>query len=344
MIEATDLRPESIQTPGLLSQEFIQAREQCWVKPEGPVWGGCGDDRHPTEISATALATANPNIMRADEAYASIYGGAAGMAKNVIITGVAQYGPGFIEQIGGFEGAFARVVSYLNEDESPQAIKPILHSAEGNENEDGTFCTHGDAATGCAYCGGVGAISALLVDEASATIRNAARAEQRLVFGTDTYTGELLMAHRTFLANATEGQGASFAVDRAAYIKQVEQGMPVMILAGKHVAADTGGVISNFELGVVGSAERAALDGMDFYRQDIAPITAAIVRNFRRHRVELDPEILMRSFQLDSTPVRAVLASHDANPALQGVLEPTNLGMGFRGDPTDAIEQIRHAI
>lgn len=326
---------------GQLSAEFIAAREPYWVKQERPVWGGCGDDRPITEQSAQELADESPETLSPLEGYASVYGGAAGIAKAIIITGIVQYGPDFVQKVGGFDVMLERVVRVMGEDTSDQAVKPILHSAEGNENADGTFCAHGEAATGCAYCGGVGATSDLLVGD-DALIRNVARDEQVDTFGSDQYVDEILDAHRVFLELATGGKGGALAVDRTAYIKLVEETlMPVMILAGKHAAAARTGVITNFELGTIGSANQAHEAGMDFYRQDIAQITAAILRNFREY--DLNPEILLRQFKLDETPVRAVLAAHDADPELQGRLDPRNLPAGFRGDPHAAIAALRQA-
>ena len=339
VVAAGDVHIKPPEVHGQLSPEFIVAREQHWIKQEQPAWGGCGDDRPITEQSAEELAAQAPEALSPLEAYASIYGGAAGITKAMLIAGIVQYGPDFVQNVGGFEGMLERVVRVMGADTSDQAIKPILHSAEGNENADGTFCMHGDAATGCAYCGGVGATSDLLVGD-NALIRNVARDDQVAVFGSDQYVDELLDAHRQFLELATSGKGGAFAVDREAYIKLAqESGMSVMVLAGKHAAAKGTGVISNFELGTIGSANQAHDAGMDFYRQDIAQITAAILRNFREY--DLSPELLFRQFMLDATPVRAVLAAHDADPELQGKLDPRNLPAGYRGDPRAAIETLQ---
>jgi hypothetical protein len=326
------------QATGQLSPEFIAEREHFFVRQEAPVWGACGDDRPATEQSVAELTAIAPEVTPANEAYASVFGGAAGMAKNVMLAGIIKHGPQFVAEVGGFDGLYEMIVQKLTVDESDQAVYPLLHSAAGNENEDGSFCTHGEAATGCAYCGGVGATSALLTDEASSLIRDVARDDQISTFGDDQYVDQLLAAHTTFLESGTSGQGGAFTVDRQTYIAQVQKNRPVMILAGSHAGAKGSGVIANFEVGTVGSAGRASKAGMDFYRLDIAQVTAALQRNLRE--LELDSEVLMRAFLLDATPVRAVLAAHDADPDLHDNLDPRNLGAGFRGDPQAAIAQL----
>jgi hypothetical protein len=329
------------QASGQLSPEFIAEREAFFVPQEAPVWGACGDDRPATEQSVAELAASAPEVTPANEAYASVFGGAAGMTKNVMLAGIVQHGPQFVAEIGGFEGLYETIVQKLTADTSDQAVYPVLHSAAGNENADGSFCAHGSAATGCAYCGGVGATSALLTDEASPLIRDVARQDQITIFGDDQHVDSLLAAHSTFLESATAGQGSDFTVDRQAYIAQVEKGRPVMILAGSHASAKGTGVIANFELGTIGSAGQASAAGKDFYRLDVGQVTAALVRNLPE--LQLDPEVLMRAFVFDATPVRAVLAAHDADPALHDKLDPRNLGAGFHGDPHAAIAELTTA-
>jgi len=341
MSTVTNIDTSTEQAAGQLSPEFIAEREAFFVRQEAPVWGACGDDRPATEPSVAALAAAAPEATPANEAYASVFGGAAGMAKNIMLAGIVTHGPQFVAEIGGFEGAYETVVQKLLADKSDQAVYPLLHSAAGNENEDGSFCAHGSAAIGCAYCGGVGATSALLTDEASSLIRDVARDDQVSIFGDDQHVDDLLAAHTVFLESATSGQGKDFVMDRPAYTAQVEKGRPVMILAGTHASAKGTGVISNFEIGTVGSAGRAGEAGKDFYRLDVAQVTAALLRNLPE--LELDPEVLMRAFVLDATPVRAVLAAHDADPELHGNLDPRKLGNGFRGDARAAIATLRSA-
>jgi hypothetical protein len=259
----------------------------------------------------------------------------------------AERGSELIQQVGGFEGMLKQVISVMGSDESDQAIIPLLHSAEDNEEADGTFCMHGSSPTGCAYCGGVGATSVLILDESrffddGATIASVAEKDQLLTFGERNHVNfsALLMAHQIFLDVATGGVGGNLTVSRQDYIDQINNGVPVMILAGSHASVDGTGVVHNFVLGDIGSANMANQDGLPFYRQDIAQITMAVLRNFPE--LNLDPEVLMRAFMLDSTPVRTVLASHDA--ALHGSLDPRNLAMGARGNPWVSVEQINLAL
>ena len=233
------------------------------------------------------------------------------------------------------------IVSRMGADRDRRAVKPILHSAANNEHPYGAFNVHGHDSMGCAYCGGVGATSALLLDTDSTLISSIAKTDQVAIFGNDRYTNELFEAHSIFLELATEGHGGGFAVNRQDYVNQIKRGMPVMILAGSHAAARDTGLIHNFDTETVGSASKAAADGKAFYRQDITRVTEAILRNFPE--LDLDPEVLMRAFLLDSTPVRAVLASHDNDPTINGKLDPRNLAIGIRGNVRAAIERLRLA-
>lgn len=114
-----------------------------------------------------------------------------------------------------------------------------------------------------------------------------------------------------------------------------------MMLAGKpHTAAKGSGLIVNFDSTKVRNSTGANKDGKDFYSNDIAAVTAAVLETFKEYN--LDPELLMRAILLDSTPVRAVLASHDNDPQLAGKLDPRNLALGVYGDPQQALSDLRH--
>jgi hypothetical protein len=335
----SNLTHENTDTePGYLSLEFIAEREAFFVDRSGKkVALGCGDDRAVTAQSAQNFTEIYPDALPLNEGYASIYGAAAGIAKNVIITGIVQYGPEFVGRIGGFNGALAHAAKSMLDDKDPEAVRPALHSAESNENNAVSFDEETDGKVGCAYAEGVGATSALLVSEDDALIRDQARRDQSFVFGNDEHTAELLNAHQIFLETATNGKAGDFAVSREAY---AASDMPVMILAGGHTGAKGSGLIHNFDLRRIRSSAAANEQGKDFYNQDVAIVTAATLRAFKDYN--LDPEILMRAFVLDSTPVRAVLASGDTDPELMGKLDPQNLAMGILGDPQAAIAELRN--
>jgi hypothetical protein len=332
-------RANDIETkPGRLPAEFIEAREDCWVAQTGPAWVGCGDDREATAMSAQELIHTAPEITPANEAYASIFGGIEGVAKNILIVGSIQY-PDFTKQVGGMNGITDKLIRFAKDNRSTTALSYTLHSAEGNENPDGTFCAHGNSPVGCAYCGGVGATSALLTDESDSLIRDVAREDQVEIFGSDEGVDALLDAHRAFLVEGTDGKGGDYAVGREDYVELTKKGVPVMILAGQHTAAKNTGLVHNFEPSTLGSSQKAAAGDKRFYREDVAAVTADILTIFREYN--LNPDLLLRSFVLDSTPVRAVLAAHDSDPELNGKLDPRNLAMGWRGDPRKALEGLR---
>lgn len=328
---------------GYLSQEFVQEREQFYTERNGAIYLGCGDDRTTTEASNRKLAELHPEAMPTHEGYASIYGGLAGVAKNVIVTGVAQYGPSFADSIGGFAGAMDKLITYSQTDTSDARIIPTLHSAEGNEQSaDSISHTDENPATGCAYAGGVGATAALLVDPNNTLIRDIARRDQEEVFGRDDEAVDALLKGQGFFADQ---YGADFAVNRAQYIEldtptSERNAVPMMILAGSHTSARTSGVISNFDLATIGDAQSAHQQGKDFYREDIAVAAELALRAFPE--AALDAELLLRSFQLDSTPVRAVLVAHDSDEALKGKLDPRELPMGIRGNVEQAIATLQN--
>lgn len=323
--------------PGYLPAEFVAEREQFYVDHASKkVLLGCGDDRSVTTQSSAKIAAQYADALPLSEGYASMYGAASGVAKNVLVVGVVQHGAAFVEQIGGFDGAFEKAVSGLLADNSN--VLPALHSAESNENDPASFNPHAEGKVGCAYAEGVGATSALLIDENDPLIRDQARRDQIAIFGNDDHVDELLNSHQIFLEKATRSEGSEFAVGRGAY---TTADVPIMILAGAHTKAKTSGLIHNFDLHKVRSTTVANEQSKDFYNQDIAIVTVATIQAFQEYN--LDAELLMRAYVLDSTPVRAVLAAGDADPDLHGKLDPRNLAMGVLGDPQAALISLQSA-
>lgn len=340
---ASNQKTTADQRAAYLTSEFVAEREGCWASfDERLVFIGCSDDRRPTADSSVALMeNRDQSVMSPSEGYASIYGATAGLAKNVLVVGAAQFGTNFISAIGGFDGAFELLVKH---GKHPQT----LHSADGNEQDQRHFSLESFAPVGCAYAAGVGATAALLVGSSSA-IRTVARNDQHYVFGSDDSFNELLKGQQAFLDHATGTLGANFAVSRDTYKRYKEQfgdRLGIMILAGNHTAAKTSGVISNFSLQQVGNPVKAHDQQLDFYRLDIAVATDMVLSILTTPLIALNPtyilspELLMRAFQLDATPVRAVLASHDQDPELQGKLDPNNLKMGIRGNPFESLKTL----
>ena len=323
-----------------LTQDFLQARASYWTPIRNgiaTVFIGCGDDRPPTPDSASALmAGKQETILPPDHGYASIYGATAGLAKNMLVAGAAQHGPEFIAELHGFDGAMELLVTH-------SANPQTLHSAEGNEQSAESFAANSTNPIGCAYAAGVGATADLLTGPSS-VIRDAAQAEQTYVFGSADWFDNLIDGQRAFLKYATNQQQGQFAVDRAAYDRYRQQfgtSLDIMILAGSHASATETGVISNFSLHEVGNPTAAHQEHRDFYRLDIAVATAIVLEALAGTAYRISPELLMRAFQLDSTPVRAVLAASDQDPALHDRLDPANLRMGVRGNPFEALTELK---
>lgn len=327
----------TLEDNGYLSSEFVAERAEFYTdRGNRVVVIGCGDEREPTEESAKTIAEIYPDAMDVRDGYARIYGGSVGIAKNVVIAGVAQYGPSFVEAIGGIAGAHRLLLDGAQAGGSYNRVIPTLHSAADKEEDFAEFNPSSTNSLGCAYAMGVGATSALLIGE-DPLIRDIARDNQRKIFGDDAHVDSLLMAHETVLLAGTDGKGSAYALDRKDY---ADSGLAIMILAGRpHATAKSSGVISNFDLDAVSNSTEANASGKDFYSCDIALITAETLKIFEAYK--LDPEILMRAIQLDSTPVRAVLASQDSDAELQGKLDPRNLAMGVIGDPLASIADLR---
>ena len=288
------------------------------------------------------MADKSDQTMDPQQGYASIYGASSGLAKNALVAGVAQFGTDFITSVRGFDGILQLLIE---NSPNPQTF----HSAEGNEQNPRHFSFDGEAPIGCAYAAGIGATAELLTGT-SGVIRDVARVEQRHVFGSDTSFDGLLTGQQAFLDHATNHLRARFAVDRALYRQYKEQfgnRLGIMILAGSHTSAKTSGVISNFSLTEAGNPTRAHERQLDFYRLDIALATDMVLRALHIPLLRLNasyalsPELLMRAFQLDSTPVRAVLAAGDRDPELNGKLDPLHLKMGVRGNPFEALQTLR---
>jgi hypothetical protein len=332
---------ELLTDPGHLSPEFIEARENFWTTVgDSRVFIGCGDDRAPTEASTEALMVGrDATLMSPAEGYASVYGATAGLAKNVLVTGIAQFGNEFFDAIDGFDGAMALL---LNNSNYPQT----LHSAESNEQNSRHFVFDNAAPVGCAYAAGVGATAALLIGSSSAT-RDIAKLDQQYVFNSTDGFDDLLRGQDVFLKRTIDPTTREyFAVNRERYGRyhtKFGDRLDIMVLGRTHTEAEGTGVISNFSLEQVGNPTKAHENQLDFYRLDIAMATDIVLRVLSKPlaainpRYVLSPDLLMRSLQIDSTPVRAVLASQDKNPKLNGVTDARNLKMGFRGDADESL-------
>lgn len=329
-----------------LDSTFIALREGCWQPIENKrVFVGCGDDRPITKVSANSLGISGPinEVLHPLLGYASIYGGVAGEAKNVLVVGAALHGPKFISDVGGFDGIMDLLIQGGH---NPQT----LHSAVGNENDQRHFCMQGDTPIGCAYCAGIGFTSDLLVDPKEEAIRMVAHADQKYVFGSDQGFESLLQGHRLVLEHATAGKGSGFACSRDRFITYAQaygDALGIMILDGTHAATKTSGVISNFSLDEVGNAQAAHEQNLDFYRLDIAIVTDIVLKSLEQPLRKLNsayvlpPEMLARAFQLDSVPVRAVLVSQDQDPSRKGKLDPSYLPIGVRGDQFRALQVLK---
>lgn len=327
-------------TRGYLPAEFIAGREKFFVDVSGrKTFLGCSDERELTPESGARLAAQYPEAVPPIEAFTSVYGGTAGVTKNILIAGIAQYGSIFIEEYGDYAALQKHVIERLGADEHAGALVPALHSAANKEHNAAEFNPASDDDVACAYALGIGATSSLIVDRES-IIQQVARFDQITVHGNDKDFERLLDAHFEFLQQATNGKKADFALNRAEY---AEAKAAIMILVGTpHAAAKTTGLINNYSLDTVRGSNAAAKADMRYYNQDIARVAAAVLRNFPE--MKLEPELLMRAFLLDSTPVRAVLASGDPDPALHGVLDPRNLRMGIRGDVQATVKSLSAAV
>jgi hypothetical protein len=338
-------------TPGYLPEAFVAARETdgTWVTiAEGEdAFVTCSDDRRATKESAAALLEMAPEGMRDPrEATTSTFGGLSGAAKAVLVTGVALYGEKFIRMAGGFHGVMDTLI-LLGDGSFTE------HTAEAAENSPAQFNPEADAPIACAYNLLIGLTAVLLSKErgtsgagpaADSPIQAVGRRDQHVIFGNDDGVDALMDANaivaRHMASLAPNSTAENFSIDRKAYARMQtpapgrpdKPAVPVVILAGQHKPAAETGVISNF---VINQCGRPG----EIYRLDIARTTKEIMKALGGYG--LRAELLMRALQLDSTPVRAALYSHDPSHGdSHGPLDPHGLPMAWRGDPWAAIREL----
>lgn len=288
---------ETVEGSGYLDNNFIQARKSFFVPHNRKrLFVGCSDDRGVTLESGEALASSYPQALDPRKAFASIYGGAAGLAKSLIVAGMTQYGPKFYQSIGRVDGAMDLLLR-MNQGASILA----LHSADGTEESSSTFCMRGSHPTGCAYCGNFAAASNLLVQDTE--VKEVARRDQKHIFGNDNLFDSIIESTGDFLAET----GADYVIGRSQFASLAQSTSPaeIMILEGSHIDAKTSGLILNFDRELVGSANEAQRAGKGIYRTDVGIAAEVVLRSAKEYRIR--PEIVVRAMIADSTPVRALL-------------------------------------
>lgn len=343
--------PETKLAPGYLSHEFVAAHETkgTWVEiGEGEdAFVTCSDDRPVTEQSAAELLRVGPENMRDPrEVTISVFGGLSGATKAVLVAGVALYGEGFIQTVGGFHGVMDQLVRRGDGSFTE-------HTAEGAEGNPAQFEPYADTPVGCAYNQLLGTTAVLLgkrypvttEPEPDSLIQAVGRQNQIDMFGSDRRVDALMAANHILtrhLASLTpDGTPEGFSVDRRAYAKlhatprptnPDAPAVPIVVLAGHHKPAAETGVISNFAINQGGRPG-------EIYRLDIARTTQEVMKALPEYG--LPAEMLMRAMQLDSAPVRAALYSHDpSHGGGHGPLDPNGLPMAWRGDPWAAIHEL----
>jgi len=330
MAEVAAPEQTKINVDGYLTSEFIASKEDRWVNSDGKVvWTVCGDERPTDETSNEQLVALEPDVLPVQEGGLSIYGQTVGIAKNLLLAGMAQYGEPFYDRVGGLDGAIDKVIRFSAADSGPGAFRPAQHSdaskeqlANGTDSKE--FCPHGAGALGCAYCMGAGLVTSLV-------------ATNDLVFNTGKENIELLTgeaddfevdALRQASAQLASKLGPNYSFGREQY---AESGMPVQVLEGKpHLAAQDTGYIANLDPHTVGQAG-------DIYRGDVAGVALVIRRLFKEY--DLRPSLLIKSQILEAAAVRAALASHDISGDTSA--DPRRIGFGVRGNTfRDALVEI----
>lgn len=330
---------------GYLPPEFIAERENTWVSRTGrSVWLGCTDEGIPNAASAQQMYESDRATMHPLEGYLSVFGQMAGLASNVLSVGMVTYGDRFFDDVGGFDGVVARLQHLMQRDRSRWAVRPAAHSDRTKEQqayaaiedvgriaaaariqlpESTVFCTHGSAATGCAYCSGVGKVAELLTT--NSLVRSVAADNVAHVFGqgpqAEAMTERVLDGRARMLARI----GGSFQFGRTSY---VTNGLPVMVLErtggpnDEHDRAADTGLLINLAVGEVRDSGKA-----DAYRLDAAGAALLIRRVFREY--ELPADLLIASLVAETAAVRAALASKDASG--DHTADPRRIAIGVRG-------------
>jgi hypothetical protein len=336
----------SIIEAGYLDRAATEGYRQFFVPLGGAALLGCGDDRRLTAANARNLSKRYPRALPAGDpaqAYVSIFGGWGGVASTLLTAGTAAFGPDFIEEIGGYDGAVDVTGSLLEvkgRDGADVNITALYHSDESKERSEETFRTSGDSPLGCARENSRGAITALGAKHP--LVRAVGIHNLRRVLGTSSEQEDRLLeavdavnTHEQVLA----GPDTSFAVGRQRVVSHstafgLER--PYMIVAGGH--DKNAPFLYSLLRGRVGSAALAHAAGKPAYRGDAGILAEAFATG-----LGIDPAITAGAVLLDGAATRAALGAHSTTEGEVPIYDPGKqpLGVISDGDPRDAIQHMQ---
>lgn len=311
----------------------------------------CGDDRPLTAASARQVnayfANSNPArpTLDVNRGYGRIYGGLAGLSKNILIAGCVQYGPDFIDRMGGLDGMMKQV------DEVTEG-HALVHSDEKHEGDDATFSEEGSEAVGCLYCNALGATCDLHSDtnevaiDTNYVISSTAYDDQVRLFGpvtTDVMITELFNAQGhlggRLAAQTPDRNPMSYSFGRSRILGAiVRQGRPAAVLAGRHASVGDTLLIKSYHRDRVGNPAEAVKRGMPFYGEDLAHAVHGVGPLLQDH--DILPSLVLQATEMDSVPVRAALGAHDEDKHYKGRYDPASLRAGTIGDPVAAATEL----
>ncbi len=330
-VEPTNPTPEIEQETltGYVQPEFIIDRENYWTDVlDKSVWVVCGDERRAGDKAVADFKALAPEALPLDEGGLSVFGQQAGIAKIAATSLYVQYGPEAFVKAGGYPGVLEQVNRTMVAVKHKTKALPALHTdeakeaqahIEAGEDSDGNFCTHGSAATGCAYCMGVGATAGLIGGDQ--TVQSVARDNVSFVFGDDLYVDQIIEGQQAIVDEV----GADYSFTRQDYAASQ---LPVMALVGTpHKAAKDTGLLWNNDIGSVRNSYAAAMDGKEFYAVE-GPRVALLIRTILPE-YDLAPELLMKVSLIEAAAVRLVLASHDVSG--DATPDPKRIPIGVRG-------------
>ena len=341
-----------ITYPGDATEELVAARAHLWTpKPPGvQVVKGCGDDRPLTAESAERVNAFFQSDRRGDvtldvnEGYARVYGGAAGIAKNILIAGSVMHGPEFIERVGGLAGMMDMVDNVTDG-------RALIHSDDKHEGRRDGFNREGGEAVGCLYCNALGATCALHAGDSPVNkangnlIPDTAYADQFRYFDTDELTVETLIkaqAHvgESLAAHTDDGDPMSYSFGRSRILNALARRIrPVAILDGPHAKVRDTLLINSYHLDRIGNPRAAREEGLDFYAGDVAVVTDDIGPLLQEH--DIPPQLFMQAVDMDTAPVRAALVANDKDEDLKGNYDPSHLMKAVVGDPREAAKALQ---
>jgi hypothetical protein len=267
-----------------------------------------------------------------EDGFASIFGGPVGKAVSITMAETPNAKRQFIQSIGGIDGTLDLILEVWGN-------RSVLHSDVGQEGNSLHFeanADKADAEIGCLYNGGLGKVLGAIAS--NITVRRVILEDLYRAFGDDPdhESWQLLGAFEFLLGELAAGENHTF--DRAAYAKHKDEGMPVVVLGGKHPTVLKSALLVNFRLDTVGNPTKAHENGLEPYRNDLGRIALGI--NELLTERQIPTRLFIKAAVILGTAVRGLLVAADADSRLRGTVNPVYLPLGIVGNANRTATEI----